>query len=679
MLRVVLLFCLIVFSVGLYAQSEIREKYDALQGKIKSPETDVNTKYHLFHDQLALLENSKEYDLYCETLLNLGTYWKRRPNGVDSSKFYIEKAQQFCLQKDLPEWFWKAEQVYVGLYTSLGEYDSARVHVDKMINASRLAGDSSGVAWGFAELSLICYNENNYPESLSLALKSKDYWEKLTEQQKEAFDPWTALASVYVATGKPEKALSPLQNIIDDALAKESYSLAAQWSLQKANAYRMMSDSSNMLLHLKNVLKYGKQAKHARLIGISCAFLIDHFIQYEMIDSAKFYENDLRAHVPVITEPYVLAQLTKNRGAIAVLEENWSDAIEQYESALQMYKKLKAKGVQQEISSKLYEAYLKQDDYKNALKYHLLHTEFKDSILSKSKIEELKEIELTYEFEKQRISDSLLTVQKNGEIESKHQLDLAKEKEAKTFLLFGLIGLGLIIAFVVFALVRKRKQAKLLNTKNREIQQTLHEKQLLLKEVHHRVKNNFQLVSSLLELQSKGIEDEKAKALAREGQNRVKSMAFIHQKLYQNDDLLIHFDDYLNRLIQEISVMYGKNKEVSVRVESANYSFDIDTAIPLGLIVNELVTNSYKYGFAETGKELNVWLEKTQDQDFKLTVKDNGIGLPDAFDFAKAESLGLRLVRLLSRQLHGKVIYSNDDGCSFSIYFKDTKARMLVD
>ncbi len=679
MLRFILIALLILGSTKLFAQSEVRAEYEAIRAKIKSAKDDARLRYQLFHEQLALLENTEENDLRFQTFLSLATYWKRQPNGVDSSKSYIEKAMELCSQENLPQLLWEAEQVYVGLYTSFGEYDSAKVHINKMIQASRAAGDSAGVAWGFAELSLIYYHENNYPDALTLALKSKDYWEKLPESKKSAFDPWTALASVYVASGKPEAALEPLQNIIDNALKKESYALAAQWSLQKANAHRLLDDSTNMILHLKDVLTYGKQANHAQLIGISCAFLIDHFIQYEMTDSARFYENELNTHVPVVTEPYVLAQLTKNRGAMAVLEGRWDKAIEQYELALEMYENLKAKGVQQEISSKLYEAYLQQKDYQNALKYHLLHTEIKDSLFSKSKIEELKEIELTYNFDKQRISDSLLTVQKNRELKAQHELDLAEEKQSKNLLIFGLLALGLLIGFVVFALVRKRRQAALLDAKNQKIQQTLHEKQLLLKEVHHRVKNNFQLVSSLLELQSKGIEDEKAKALAQEGQNRVKSMAFIHQKLYQNDDLLIYFEDYLTKLVQEIAVMHGKELDVKTSIQSNNHSFDIDTAIPLGLIVNELVTNSYKYGFAETSKELSIELRKTEENTYKLTVKDNGKGLPPEFDFVKARSLGLRLVRRLAKQLHGSAEYSNDNGCVFSIYFKDTETRLLAD
>ena len=236
-----------------------------------------------------------------------------------------------------------------------------------------------------------------------------------------------------------------------------------------------------------------------------------------------------------------------------------------------------------------------------------------------------------------------------------------------------MIGFGAVFLFIGFT--RKRKQAEILNEKNRQIEETLYEKQLLLKEVHHRVKNNFQIVSSLLELQTKGIVDEKAKELAEEGKNRVKSMALIHQRLYQNDDLLIHFDEYIGHLVEEIADTFGMEANPSVKLEIPDFSFDIDTAIPLGLIVNELVTNAFKYGLDQENKSLNISIDQKKDASYQLVVKDNGKGLPKELDLSRAKSLGLRLVRRLAQQLHGSVSYTFDNGSIFSVSFKDTAAR----
>lgn len=252
-----------------------------------------------------------------------------------------------------------------------------------------------------------------------------------------------------------------------------------------------------------------------------------------------------------------------------------------------------------------------------------------------------------------------------------------KEKNSLYILIASLVGALSIISIIAF--IRKRKQTILLRQKGKEVEEALHEKQLLLKEVHHRVKNNFQIISSLLELQSKGIEDEKAKELAHEGRNRVKSMALIHQKLYQNDELLIYFDDYIDKLVKEISSMYGSGKHREVSIEVPEIAFDIDTAIPLGLIINELVTNAYKYGSNEDESKLSVSIKALTKGDYKLEVKDNGNGMPINFDLSKAKSLGLRLVKSLSKQLHGSVSYSNDNGAVFSILFKNSATRALAE
>jgi len=201
----------------------------------------------------------------------------------------------------------------------------------------------------------------------------------------------------------------------------------------------------------------------------------------------------------------------------------------------------------------------------------------------------------------------------------------------------------------------------------------------LVKEVHHRVKNNFQIVASLLELQTKDIEDEKALSLANEGKQRVKSMALIHQKLYQNDSGLINFEEYTQLLVKELTALYASDKNVITTVNAQNTMLDVDTAIPLGLIINELITNAYKYAFQENKEnKLNILIQKSQGNMYKLTVNDNGSGLDNSVDLRKIKSLGLRLVRRLTKQLHGTLTQINNNGAHFEIVFKDTNARKSV-
>lgn len=286
-------------------------------------------------------------------------------------------------------------------------------------------------------------------------------------------------------------------------------------------------------------------------------------------------------------------------------------------------------------------------------------------------------IKITQQIYSQELSQSLANYE-TKQIRKEKELAIAYEqKQVKLYALIAILALSMFV-ITIFAFVKKKKQARLLAEKNIQIETTLKEKQLLLKEVHHRVKNNFQIISSLLELQSKGIEDEKARELAAEGKNRVKSMALIHQKLYQNDDLLIQFADYIERLVEEISKMYGEGKNTKMSYKIEDIAFDIDTAIPLGLIVNELITNAFKYGGNSINGNIEVSIRKKDATFYELTVKDNGKGMPEGFDISKARSLGLRLVKSLTKQLHGTVSYQNLGGTIFSVSFKNSEARQLV-
>ena len=277
------------------------------------------------------------------------------------------------------------------------------------------------------------------------------------------------------------------------------------------------------------------------------------------------------------------------------------------------------------------------------------------------------------------LSETLSNYKTNQAIKVKEkEIAFQNEKIA----LYGLISFLLIIFLLIslYILGKIRKQSKELTEKNILINKSLKEKELLVREVHHRVKNNFQIVSSLLELQSKNIEDEKALELAKEGKNRVKSMALIHQKLYQNKSGLVDFDEYIELLVKELSSLYKSDNKIETEIISKNMEFDVDTAIPLGLIINEIITNSYKYAFNENKESLlSISINKQDNANFKLVIKDNGPGISSDFDIKKAKSLGLRLVNRLVKQLHGTLSLSNENGARFEILFKDLHARQLIE
>lgn len=204
-----------------------------------------------------------------------------------------------------------------------------------------------------------------------------------------------------------------------------------------------------------------------------------------------------------------------------------------------------------------------------------------------------------------------------------------------------------------------------------ELRNALEEKDMLLREIHHRVKNNLQIISSLFFLQSKQIKDETALGIIREGQSRLQVMSLIHQKLYQAEELNhINYQDYISELAKQILHMHQKsNVEIDITIEAQQEIDSIELAVPLGMIINELLTNSVKHAF--TGRKVghvHVLLIK-QAGHVKLTYSDDGIGMSEPESIINGDSLGMKLIRLLSNQLGGVVEIGKSDGFNLSIDF----------
>ncbi|WP_421657725.1 sensor histidine kinase [Leptothermofonsia sp. ETS-13] len=211
-----------------------------------------------------------------------------------------------------------------------------------------------------------------------------------------------------------------------------------------------------------------------------------------------------------------------------------------------------------------------------------------------------------------------------------------------------------------------------------QLQAALNEKEVLLKEIHHRVKNNLQIIYSLLRLQSRNIKDQQAAEVLIDSQNRVKSISLIHEKLYRSADLAqIDLKQYIPNLVASLFSSYKANSNsIKLYTNVDDVSLDIDAAIPCGLIINELITNSLKYAFPD-GKEGEIRLELylENDNDVTLSISDNGVGIPECYRFAKTEKLGLSLVRDLVAQLKGTIEVSACKGTLFKIRFPRSKAQ----
>jgi two-component sensor histidine kinase len=260
-----------------------------------------------------------------------------------------------------------------------------------------------------------------------------------------------------------------------------------------------------------------------------------------------------------------------------------------------------------------------------------------------------------YEVEKK---DAELTLEKK---DKELQTLLVSKKNLQMNYLFVALMLALLLAFVFYLVYRnKRQHAVVLENKNGQIE-------TLIRELHHRVKNNLQVVSGLLSLQSNRMEDEAARQAMDEGRNRVDAMAMIHQKLYMDKEIAgVDIKDYLQNLSVSLAGSFGFNAaSVSTDVQIQTSSMDIDRAIPIGLIVNELITNAFKHAFSDIADpHISIRLSQA-DNELELQIADNGIGYETIN--SKTGSFGMKLVNTLVSQLDGKMEMYQDKGTVYCI------------
>lgn len=227
------------------------------------------------------------------------------------------------------------------------------------------------------------------------------------------------------------------------------------------------------------------------------------------------------------------------------------------------------------------------------------------------------------------------------------------------------------VVLVVVRDITNRKKSE------EQLHKAIQEKEVLLRELHHRVKNNLQVMTSLLGLQSEMLKDKKAKEALRVTQMRVKSIALIHEELYQAKDLAnVNFGEYLKLLIQNLSEVYNANPRIQFHLDLNGTQLNVDTAVPLGMIVNELVTNSLKYAFPGNRRgNISIQLHPVEGSSYLMVIEDDGVGIGNDYETNQHNSLGMQLVQILAQQLSGKVEIERGQGTRFNVTFKERNGK----
>jgi two-component sensor histidine kinase/ligand-binding sensor domain-containing protein len=251
------------------------------------------------------------------------------------------------------------------------------------------------------------------------------------------------------------------------------------------------------------------------------------------------------------------------------------------------------------------------------------------------------------------------------------------------FVVLAFLMAGGALYLIIEARTRRIKNQKAIlesevRERTLEISKQNEEKTLMLKEIHHRVKNNLQVISSLLNLQAEGIQDRRVLTLFEDCRHRVNSMALIHEKMYQSKNLVnIDIRNYIDDLVRSLIDAYDSNKKIRLHTGIEDHNYRIDSIVPMGLILNEIISNSLKYAFEDREEgDLFVYLRKISGNKFLLEVADNGRGIKGDLNLANAQSLGMQLIHMLSGQINGTVDLSRDNGTRYRIIFhEETKDR----
>ncbi len=535
-----------------------------------------------------------------------------RMEKLDSALTILTQAKEKVLEKDLP--FLYTQMGYV--FERKGQLDRAADYALDALRLGEKLKDKKAIAIAYSDLSNLFWKQSKFASGLEYGLKSVSIFEERGINDLDYGFTLYVVGNNYLELKSYEKAL----NYYDHSIAiGERYGF-----------YNNLSDVYISKVDLYTYLNEFEKAEIASESAVKYAELLDNnFMLMRSWLSIGKLQN--------IQGKYASAIESLNT-SIAIASEDFGD--EFYLS--QAYETLG-------------KALAGNHNYQEAYQAFAVYDDLKDKIFTAEADQRISQLRTEFD-----------VAQKENIIQLQ-QTRISKQQTRQT-LIISLVFLLLLYLVLLY------KTLKINNKKNKMLQKQNKENEFLLKEIHHRVKNNLEIVSSLISLQSAEINDEKIVAAMKNSQHRIQSMSMVHQKLYQEKSLSsIEMKSYFLELANYVVNVFDAQDRIDVHLEMDEIELDVDTAIPIGLIVNELLTNSMKYAFPHraTGG-LTIKLQKTDSQLF-LYVSDNGIG-KDAIKEQIGTGFGTKLIKLLTRQLDGKMNLVVENGTTVSFEFQYNKA-----
>ncbi|OEY71851.1 sensor histidine kinase [Salegentibacter salarius] len=536
-------------------------------------------------------------------------------------------------------------------YNGVFSPDSVVYHAEKALDYHIKANDKNKIADTYRSLSIDYLNTGELEKAQEVLFKSIDLYEELNDD--------AGLGSAY-------RTLGVKFRVTEDFEKSVAYTNQAIPLLEKTKNY-----SSLAIAQFNLIIGYGELGEYEKAYAATeeCLEIVRTKVPEEIFVPVRAYS--YRGDVYIKAEDYehalkdylkawelCIEHIGEERcatyrteiGKIYLLQKEYELALDHLLAGVNAYEDKGQIGFVQPYLD-LSETYRQLDDFENALRYREKANANSEKMLE-DRISSI-ESEMAIKYETGKKDEALAS-----------QAALIEQK-SKTQMLFILIAslLLLFLLSLLYFFYKNKKATKIIRAKNAE-------KELLLKEIHHRVKNNLEMMKSLIALQSAQIEDPATKDAMIASQNRVQSMGIIHQKLYQGENLgSIEMKDYFINLSEGILDSFNAADKVKIECAMDNLELDVDTAVPIGLIVNELLTNALKYAFPEKQKGvINISLEKDSDQNLKLEIRDNGVGKTRGLA-PKGTGFGSQLVKLLTQQLNGKMREHVEDGTHIEFDF----------
>ena len=477
------------------------------------------------------------------------------------------------------------------------------------------------------------------------------------------------LGTLYIATNEDEKAKLNFEKSIQFFKRDNNFIDLHAPLINLANYYNGVGNHKKAVTIFKEALALDVPYARADIyygLGLSFFSLKDYIKSESNFKKAKGYYNEVNDYMAVGDCSNFLGKIYLKKNAVQQANVLFDLAVENYIKSISSNKKINVN--KSEIALAYFQIasiYKTQNNFKKSLAYHKLYASYKDSVAINQNLKKSEH----YDFFKTTTQKN--NAIKNLETESKLQeINTAKEQSYRISLLVFTI---LILLLLVLAINRNRLKQRAIKT----IKEKNEENKLLIREIHHRVKNNLQIISSLLGAKiASHANDKNIKYILQESQNKIKSMAIIHQNLYKGNQFTkVAVNTYINELITQIKrSIIGDPDAIVFHLDIAHRDIQMDLAVPLGLILNELVTNSVKYAFSnksEEEKKISIRFHQLENTPkYSLIVKDNGEGLPNDFNVYKQPSFGLQLVYSLTEQLNGEINITSQNGTCVNITFK---------